>query len=202
MRLGADVLKELKPPVKMMVGEHDWFLDMGNKWQQLFGPPSYSFDWKGVHVITLMSVNEKDFWTARHMSADERMHTVAGLDNGVQSRFEVGDAVRQWLTNLSRQGHHRYANPDLFAFAALQILPPVEFLDRGCRLGSGHPKALQDRDRYPRPYASIVVQPDRQHLVPRHAVDGLALALRARGSAKADDPDGQGGSVRSVRCLR
>jgi 3',5'-cyclic-AMP phosphodiesterase len=61
MRLGADVLKELKPPAKMMVGEHDWFLDMGDKWQQLFGPPSYSFDWKGVHVITLMSVNEKDF---------------------------------------------------------------------------------------------------------------------------------------------
>ena len=46
-----------------------------------------------------MSVYEKDFWTARHMSPDERMHTVAGLDNGVQSRFEVGDAGREWLKN-------------------------------------------------------------------------------------------------------
>ena len=46
-----------------------------------------------------MSVYEKDFWTARHMSPDERMHTVAGLDNGIQSRFEVGDAGREWLKN-------------------------------------------------------------------------------------------------------
>jgi hypothetical protein len=46
-----------------------------------------------------MSVNEKDFWTARGMTREERMHTVAGLDNGVQSRFEVGDAGRDWLRN-------------------------------------------------------------------------------------------------------
>jgi 3',5'-cyclic AMP phosphodiesterase CpdA len=99
MRLGAEILKEVKAPIKIMVGEHDWFLDMGETWQELFGPPSYSFDWKGVHVVTLMSVYEKDFWTARHMSPDERMHTVAGLDNGIQSRFEVGDAGREWLKN-------------------------------------------------------------------------------------------------------
>src|ERR1700747_356531 len=29
MRLGAEILKELKAPIKIMVGEHDWFLDMG-----------------------------------------------------------------------------------------------------------------------------------------------------------------------------
>jgi len=44
-----------------------------------------------------MSVQEKDFWSARGMSAAERMHTVAGLDNAVQSRFEVGAAQREWL---------------------------------------------------------------------------------------------------------
>jgi len=27
------------------------------------------------------------------------MHTVAGLDNGIQSRFEVGPDGRQWLQN-------------------------------------------------------------------------------------------------------
>ena len=63
--LGAQILKDLKAPLKMMVGEHDWFLDMGEHWQSLFGPPQYSFDHKGVHFVTLMSVNEKDFWTAR-----------------------------------------------------------------------------------------------------------------------------------------
>jgi hypothetical protein len=71
MRLGAEILKEVKAPIKIMAGEHDWFLDMGETWQELFGPPSYSFDWKGVHVVTLMSVQEQDFWTARHMSPQE-----------------------------------------------------------------------------------------------------------------------------------
>jgi predicted phosphodiesterase len=106
LKMGAEILKTIKAPVKMMVGEHDWFLDMGELWQELFGPPSYSFDWKGVHCVVLMSVMEKDFWTARRMTPEERMHTVAGLDNGVQSRFEVGEAGRTWLKNdLSRVSH-------------------------------------------------------------------------------------------------
>jgi predicted MPP superfamily phosphohydrolase len=95
--LGAQILKSVKAPVKMMVGEHDWFLDMGEHWQSLFGPPHYSFDHKGVHFVTLMSVQEKDFWTARGYTPEQRMHTVAGLDNGIQSRFEVGDEGRAWL---------------------------------------------------------------------------------------------------------
>ena len=97
LELGRQILGNVKAPVKMMVGEHDWFLDMGEKWRELFGPPTYSFDWKGVHCVVLMSVNEKDFWTERKMSPIERMQTVAGLDNGVQSRFEVGEEQRAWL---------------------------------------------------------------------------------------------------------
>ncbi|MGH6853063.1 MAG: metallophosphoesterase family protein, partial [Methylocella sp.] len=82
--LGAQILKDLKAPLKMMVGEHDWFLDLGEHWRSLFGPSQYSFDHKGIHFVTLMSVNEKDFWTARGMTPAERMQTVAGLDNGIQ----------------------------------------------------------------------------------------------------------------------
>ena len=106
LKLGAQILKEVKAPVKMMVGEHDWYLDLGEAWQELFGPPSYSFDWKGVHCVVLMSVVERDFWTARKMTPLERMQTVAGLDNGTQSRFEVGEAGRQWLTkDLANVSH-------------------------------------------------------------------------------------------------
>jgi 3',5'-cyclic-AMP phosphodiesterase len=97
IELGKQILSGLKAPVKMMVGEHDWFLDMGNKWQEMFGPPTYSFDWKGVHMVALQSVNEKDFWTERKMTPEQRMRTVAGLDNAVQSRFEVGAPQREWL---------------------------------------------------------------------------------------------------------
>jgi Icc protein len=95
--LGAQVLKALKAPVKMMVGEHDWYLDMGEKWQSLFGQPTYSFDHKGVHFVVLNSVVEKDFWTARQLTPMQRMRTVAGLDNAEQSAFSVGDEQRGWL---------------------------------------------------------------------------------------------------------
>jgi Icc protein len=95
--LGAQILKSLKAPVHMMAGEHDWFFDMGQHWNQLFGAENYSFEHKGVHFIVLMSVHEKDFWTAKGMSPAERMHTVAGLDNAMQSAFEVGAPQREWL---------------------------------------------------------------------------------------------------------
>jgi Icc protein len=96
---GAQILKTLKAPVHVQVGEHDWFLDMGEAWRSLFGSPNYSFDHKGVHFVTIMSVEEPDFWTARGMTAEERMATVAGLDNSLQGRFEVGDEGREWLRN-------------------------------------------------------------------------------------------------------
>jgi predicted phosphodiesterase len=99
LELGRQILSGLKAPVKMMVGEHDWYLDLGEKWQEMFGPPTYSFDWKGVHVVVLQSVYEKDFWTARKMTSEQRMQTVAGLDNAVQSRFEVGEKQREWLSD-------------------------------------------------------------------------------------------------------
>jgi Icc protein len=102
--LGAQVLKALKAPVKMMVGEHDWYLDMGEKWRSLFGQPTYSFDHKGVHFVVLNSVVEKDFWTARNLTPMQRMRTVAGLDNAEQSAFSVGDEQRGWL-EADLRGH-------------------------------------------------------------------------------------------------
>ncbi|HLA83310.1 MAG TPA: metallophosphoesterase [Thermoguttaceae bacterium] len=97
LEFGAQILKNLKAPLKIMVGEHDWYFDMGEKWQDLYGPPTYSFDHKGVHFVVLNSVVEADFWTARKMTPMERMKTVAGLDNGTQSSFTVGQSQREWL---------------------------------------------------------------------------------------------------------
>jgi len=97
LELGAEILKNLKAPLRIMVGEHDWYLDMGQKWQELFGEPTYSFDHKGVHFVVLNSVVEKDFWTERGLTPMQRMQTVAGLDNGRQSPFTVGETQRKWL---------------------------------------------------------------------------------------------------------
>jgi Icc protein len=99
LELGAQILKNLKAPVHMMVGEHDWYFDLGDKWRSLFGESTYSFDHKGAHCVVLNSVVEKDFWTERKMTPMERMRTVAGLDNAIQSRFMVGDQQRAWLQN-------------------------------------------------------------------------------------------------------
>src|SRR5437867_13136145 len=57
--LGRDILKTIKAPVHMMVGEHDWFLDLGEYWRELFGREQYAFEHKGVHSVTLMSVQAK-----------------------------------------------------------------------------------------------------------------------------------------------
>ena len=95
--LGAQILKNVKAPVRMMVGEHDWYLDLGEKWRGMFGADRYSFDHKGVHFVVLNSVVEEDFWTARKLTPQQRMGTVAGLDNGLQSPFMVGEEQRTWL---------------------------------------------------------------------------------------------------------
>jgi Icc protein len=97
--MSAQILKNVKAPLRMMVGEHDWYFDLGEKWRSLFGQPQYSFDHKGVHFVVLNSVVEKDFWTARGLTPMQRMRTVAGLDNGVQSSFTVGTEGRSWLEN-------------------------------------------------------------------------------------------------------
>ena len=97
LELGRQILKDVKAPMRMMVGEHDWYLDMGEKWKEFFGPDRYSFDHKGVHFVTLNSVVEKDFWTAKGYTPEQRMNIVAGLDDGRQSRFEVGEEQRDWL---------------------------------------------------------------------------------------------------------
>ena len=55
---GGQILKALKAPVRMMVGEHDWYLDMGEVWRKQFGKDTYSFDHKGVHFIVLDNVTD------------------------------------------------------------------------------------------------------------------------------------------------
>ncbi|MDQ7083282.1 MAG: metallophosphoesterase [Aquificota bacterium] len=44
-------------------GEHDWYLDMGKTWKNMFGKPFWSFDHKGVHFIGMNSILVEDYWT-------------------------------------------------------------------------------------------------------------------------------------------
>ena len=97
LSIGQQILKDLKAPVRMMVGEHDWYRDLGEKWREMFGQPTYSFDHKGVHFIVLNSVIVEDYWTASNMTPEQRMLAMAQLDNPNGRPFTVGEAQRDWL---------------------------------------------------------------------------------------------------------
>ncbi len=95
---GAEILSKLDYKTHCVMGEHDYYFDLGEYWSKLFGPQHYSFDHKGVHFITLNSVLTYDEWTHnRWPSAKQRMLEMAGLDNPNGSPFMVGDAQREWL---------------------------------------------------------------------------------------------------------
>ncbi len=97
---GAEMLSALNGKVHHVMGEHDYYLDLGEYWEKLFGPQYYSFDHKGVHFIVLNSIKTYDDWTFKRWPTNEqRMQEMAGLDNPNGSPFMVGDEQRKWLKN-------------------------------------------------------------------------------------------------------
>jgi Icc protein len=97
---GAEMLSKLKYDYRCVMGEHDYYLDLGKYWSELFGPQYYSWDHKGVHLITLNSILTYDEWThERWPTAKQRMLEMAGLDNPNGSPFMVGEKQREWLKN-------------------------------------------------------------------------------------------------------
>ena len=97
---GAEMLAKLNYKTYMVMGEHDYYLDLGEYWSELFGPHWYSFEHKGVHFVVLNSILTYDEWTYdRWPTAEQRMLEMAGLDNPNGSPFMVGEKQRTWLAN-------------------------------------------------------------------------------------------------------
>lgn len=94
---GAEILSALRAPVRMMLGEHDYYLDLGEHWQKSFGDTHYSFDHKGVHFVVLNSILVEDAWINKWETPMQRMQTMAGLDDPNGSPFMVGQEQRAWL---------------------------------------------------------------------------------------------------------
>ena len=95
---GAEILSGLSYKTHMVMGEHDYYLDLGEYWRELFGDQYYSWDHKGVHFITLNSILTYDEWTFDRWESDERrMAEMAGLDNPNGSPFMVGEKQIAWL---------------------------------------------------------------------------------------------------------
>jgi Icc protein len=96
---GAEMLAKLNYETHFVMGEHDYYLDLGEYWSKLFGPHWYSFDHKGVHFVVLNSILTFDEWThERWPTAEQRMLEMAALDNPNGSPFMVGEKQRAWLT--------------------------------------------------------------------------------------------------------
>lgn len=53
---GLEIMSKLSYPLKWVVGEHDYYLDLGEYWQQKVSPLHYSFDHKSVRFGVLNSI--------------------------------------------------------------------------------------------------------------------------------------------------
>ena len=97
--LGNELLKEIKIKKYFIPGEHDWYLDMGKKWNKLFGASPWTFDHKGVRFIGLDTVGKApDYWSAKKMSPKERMDHMAVLDGSVAGPWAgLGKEQLRWL---------------------------------------------------------------------------------------------------------
>ena len=97
---GAEIMSALHGKVHYVMGEHDYYLDLGEYWEKQFGLQYHSFDHKGVHFIVLNSIRTYDDWTYKRWPTNEqRMLEMAGLDNPNGSPFMVGEEQRKWLKN-------------------------------------------------------------------------------------------------------
>jgi 3',5'-cyclic AMP phosphodiesterase CpdA len=94
---GFEMLSKLNYELRGVMGEHDYYLDLGEYWSELFGEHFYSFDHKGVHFVVLNSILVQDDWVHKWESPERRMIEMSGLDNPNGSSFMVGEAQRAWL---------------------------------------------------------------------------------------------------------
>jgi len=95
---GLEILAGLNGKVHYVMGEHDYYLDLGEHWEKQLGPDYYSFGHKGVHFVVLNSILTFDDWTHNKWpTGAERMHQMARLDNPQGSPFMVGESQRAWL---------------------------------------------------------------------------------------------------------
>lgn len=97
---GMELWSKAGVPMKAIVGEHDYYLDMGEAARRIYGIPAdnYSFDHKGVHFVALNTILAADDWLAKYASdPKQRMVEMERLDNPKGSPFRLGKEGLAWL---------------------------------------------------------------------------------------------------------
>ncbi len=133
--LGNEILKEVKIKKVFIPGEHDWYLDMGKKWESLFGKQPWAFDHKGVRFVGLDTVSRgPDYWTAKKMTPQQRMGHMATLDGSVAGAWAgVGRDQLEWL-NRTLSGWGKDKPVIIFTHNPLyEYYPPWNFWVRDWR---------------------------------------------------------------------
>ena len=95
---GLEILSGLRDKAYYVMGEHDYYVDLGDYWRKQLGPDHYSFDHKGVHFVVLNSILTWEKWMHKKWDTGmDRMKQMARLDNPDGQPFMVGEAQRKWL---------------------------------------------------------------------------------------------------------
>jgi len=94
---GKRILSKLKAPLRVIPGEHDWYLDMGAAYRANFGNETWSFNLKGVHFIGLNSILVPDFWTAAKLTPAQRRDWFMPLNSPVPGVWGVHEQQLEWL---------------------------------------------------------------------------------------------------------
>lgn len=94
---GKKILDHLKMPYRIIPGEHDYYLDMGKTWRNMFGSEHWSFDHKGVHIVGMNSILVKDFWTMKKLTPQERMEYMEMLECSQCGLWGVQEEQLSWL---------------------------------------------------------------------------------------------------------
>jgi len=118
---GLEILGGLRGKVYYVMGEHDYYVDLGEYWRDQLGPDHYSFDHKGVHFAVLNSILIYDDWMYGDWEKPmDRMIQMARFDNPKGSPFMVGESQRRWLEK-DLKGVSRETPVVVFSHSALQI---------------------------------------------------------------------------------
>jgi Icc protein len=94
---GKRILSKLRAPLRVIPGEHDWYLDMGAAYRANFGNETWSFDLKGVHFIGLNSILTPDFWTEAKLTPEQRRDWFMPLASPVPGVWGVHEQQLEWL---------------------------------------------------------------------------------------------------------
>jgi Icc protein len=163
---GAEMLAKLKYKTYHVMGEHDYYLDLGAYWSKLFGDQYYSWNHKGVHFIVLNSVLTDDDWTHnRWPTAEQRMTEMAGLDNPNGSPFMVGEKQRAWLKkDLAKVSH----DTPVVVFSH----SPLQKIYKGWNFWTEDAEPIQEMLR---PFADPTVVYGHVHQIQYNQIDNISF---------------------------